>query len=153
MRNYFGVLFIIFPMLFYAQDFSQKSAKPLQLTSEFMLGWMNKSNENFPEKKLKKQLSFSVGKYHEEKQQEWAQRLKGIKTGFSIGFSDFGNQENLGFGVSAMPFVEFPLFTNKKLKLHTSLGAAYHTRKYHPQRNPFNEAVSTSFTWAYKLYL
>lgn len=148
-----GFLLIIL-MFFTASLFSQDGGEDvLQITPEAMVGYINKANENFPERRLKKQFNINLGKYHQQNQQEWAVRLKGLKTGINLSFSDFGNQENLGYGFGLIPNLEFPILKNERLKLHSGLGVSYHTRKFHPINNPYNQAISTSFTWAYRLYL
>lgn len=144
---------VIFMLILPRKLISQENSHAIRISPEFMIGYINKSNENFPERKFKKQINLNFGKTHQDNPQEWAQRLSGIETGISFSFSDFGNDEKLGKGFTVLPFIDFPLLKSNRFNLQSGLGISYHTRKFHPEKNPHNQAISTSFTWAYRLYV
>ncbi len=128
--------------------------KPAQIfTAEILLGETLASNGNFPERGLHKQILFSAGRNHQNNPQEWAYRFKGLKTGIGFGLSDFGNLDSLGIAITAIPYVEFKAFNSKRLSTHIGMGVSYFTKKFDPITNPNNQAVTTDYTWAFRLFL
>lgn len=109
--------------------------------------------EDFPNTTLQKQVILSFGRYHTNNHQQWAQQLKGPKTGFSLGITDFGNVDSLGIAIMAMPFIEFNAFGSNRWKVLTGLGVSYFTEKYNEDSNINNRAVSTDIAWAFRFYL
>lgn len=152
MRLFFLFSFMMIFLPFRAQQKFSFSDENIFYSPEVFFGWTNKANEDFPKTRIKKQIGFTVSKTHQENPQEWAQRLTGLRTGISFVFSDFGNKSDLGFGLTFMPVLEFPILKSEHVFFQTGLGISYHTSKFHPQKNPNNEAISTSLTWAYKAY-
>lgn len=125
----------------------------LTFTPEILIGKTMEAYEGFPEAKLQKQVLLSIGRLHNNNPQQWAQKIKGAKTGFTVGVADFGNLDSLGVAIIMMPFLEFNSFKSSRWKTNTGLGVSYFTEKHHPLSNPDNRAVSTSITWAFRLYL
>lgn len=123
------------------------------ITPEIMVGVTADSNSNFPEHDLQKQLMVNFGWEHDNNLNEWAQRLKGPRTGIGIGFEDFGNLDSLGIGITLMPFFEFNTFRRKNLKVQVGMGATYFNKQYDPISNPNNQAVTTDLTWAFRLFM
>ena len=119
----------------------------------FLYGKTMKANEHFPKREFQKQIVLNFGWYHTNNPQQWAQRLKGPKTGLSIGVTDFGNLDDLGLGFTAMPFIEFKAFGSERWKIFTGMGGSYFTNKFNVETNPHNRAVTTDVTWAFQLYL
>lgn len=135
-------------------DFHPKKQKGIfSFTPELLLGVTMDANENFPKTKMQKQLIFNLGRDQSTNSQEWAQRLKGPTTGVSLGFTDLGNKDSLGYAISAIPFIEFKIFKSNRFKILSGLGASYFTKKFDPVTNPNNMAVTTDFTWAFRMYL
>lgn len=122
-------------------------------TPEIMLGKTMDSNDGFPETKLQKQLFLNFGRSQENNPAEWAQRLKGPKTGIGLGFTDFGNIDSLGIALTVLPFIEFKAFKSQRLKVLAGMGASYFSEKFNSVDNPNNKAVTTDLTWAFRLYL
>ena len=110
------------------------------------------ANDGFPDTKYQKQLILNFGRYHTNNPQQWAQQLKGPKTGFSVGVTDFGNLDSLGIAITVSPFIEFKAFGSDRFKILTAMGASYFTKKFHPETNPQNRAVTTDITWAFRMY-
>lgn len=111
------------------------------------------ANEGFPKTNLQKQAIIGIALDNSSNPQEWAQRLKGPKTGFTLGVTDFGNLKNLGIAITAMPIIELKAFRSEKMKVLTGIGISYLTKKHHPEKNAANRAVTTDFAWAFKMYL
>ena len=118
-----------------------------------MIGAMPESNSNFPSRGLQTQFLFSISRDHRYNPQEWAQRLKGPRTGISLGYTDFGNKSELGEAITFMPFIEFNALRKNSLKVNMGLGTSIFNRKYHSLLNPNNQAVSTQLTWSFKFFL
>lgn len=111
------------------------------------------ANDGFPSTGLQKQLILNLGWYNTNNPHQWAQQLKGPKTGFSIGVTDFGNLDKLGIALTVLPFIEFNAFGSSRFKVLSALGTSYFTKKYDPEINPQNRAVTTHITWAFRTYL
>ncbi len=110
------------------------------------------ANDGFPNTELQKQLILNFGRNHSENPQQWAQQLKGPKTGLSFGVTDFGNLDSLGVAFTVAPFIEFRAFGIDRFKILASMGASYFSKKFHPDTNPQNRAVTTDVTWAFRMY-
>lgn len=111
-----------------------------------------KANDGFPNTSFQKQAILGIGREHTSNPQEWASRLKGPKTGFSLGITDFGNLGSLGLAFTAMPIIEFKAFGSEKLKVLSGAGISYFTKKYHPEANPVNRAVTTDLSMSFRMY-
>lgn len=151
MKKKNSLLFLLFPVLIFGQADTLWKKNTLELTPEILLGKTAASNEDFPKTRLQKQFVFNIGRDQSDNPQEWAQRLKGPKTGFSLGYTDFGNRDKLGIALTAMPFIEFKAFRQKRLKVLAGMGASYFTKKFDPEENPNNRAVTTDLSWAFRL--
>ena len=137
----------------FAQTESDWKKSAFTLTPEILLGLTMEANDGFPDTKLQQQAVLNFGHYHTNNPQEWAQRLKGPKTGLSLGITDFGHRDSLGIALTGLTFIEFTAFNNERFKIHTGIGASYFSKKFHPDTNPQNRAVTTDVTWAFRMYL
>ena len=120
------------------------------IAPELMIGQLSEPNTDFPEVKVQKTLYLTFGKYQHDSTQQWAYRLNYPKTGFSLGFSDYGNSEQVGRSYSLLPYTEFGILGSKKLNALFGLGASYHDVQYDIKENPNNKAISTKFSWAFR---
>lgn len=152
MKNLVSILILLLPFLAVSQSEMDKDPSGLFLTPEFLLGKTMDANEGFPDTKLQKQLILNLGRLHSNNPQQWAQQLKGPKTGLSMGVTDFGNLDSLGIAFTIAPFIEFNAFGSKRFTILTSMGASFFTKKFHPETNPQNRAVTTDITWAFRTY-
>lgn len=143
----------IFTVALFSQQTETATTKNFVFTPELLAGITAEANSNFPEHSFQKQLLFSFGWEQEGNTQEWAQRLKGPRTGLSLGLADFGNSDSLGIAISAMPFIEFNAFGKKNLKIVVGTGASYFNKKYHAETNPNNQAVTTDLTWSFRMFM
>jgi hypothetical protein len=153
MKNQLTFLLLFSTFLGFGQNEVAWRKNAFTVTPELLLGLTMESNDGFPETKLQKQVIFNLGNLQKNNPQEWAQRLKGPKTGLSVGITDFGNLDSLGIALTAMPFIEFKAFGSDRWKVLTGIGASYFTKKFHPDTNPKNQAVTTDLTWAFRLFL
>ncbi len=132
---------------------AQKQDTDLLYIPELVFGTSAASNKIFPDRKLQKQAFFSLAWDHKNNTQEWVQWLNSPRTGISVGYTDFGNSESLGSAFSLMSFLEFKAFKKKRLKAHIGVGGSYFTKRFDPETNFFNRAVSTDFTWSLRAFL
>ena len=146
-------LLLILSSLSFAQTKGDWKKNAFIFTPEILLGKTMEAYDGFPETNLQKQLILSFGRDHSNNSQQWAQRLKGPKTGLSVGITDFGNVDSLGIAIIGMPFIEFNAFGSNRFKVLTGLGVSYFTEKFNEVTSPNNRAVSTNVTWAFRLYL
>ncbi|WP_347374985.1 acyloxyacyl hydrolase [Aequorivita sp. Q41] len=153
MKQQLTVFFLFISIFTIAQTNSDWQKSAFTFTPEVLFGKTMESNDGFPDTELQKQIILNFGRQHTNNLQQWAQRLKGPNTGFSIGVTEFGNLDSLGFAITAMPFLEFKAFGSDRWKVLTGMGASYFTKKYDPLTNPQNQAVTTDITWAFRMYL
>ncbi len=144
-------------LLFSWLTYGQRDTLPLPnshfvITPEISIGITADANSLFPEHGLQKQLLLNLGWEHDYRNEEWAQRLKGPRTGISFGITDFDNSEKLGYAFSAMPFIEFNAFRSNRLKVQVATGASYFSNQYDSIQNPNNQAVTTNVTWSFKMF-
>ena len=147
------LLFFVFSMFLQAQENKKVNYSNLIITSELALGKILASNTDFPESKMYKQFLVSISKNQKNTPRQWAQKLKGLQTGLSLGLTDFGQLDSLGIAISIVPEIEFNAFKSKRFKILTGLGASYFTKKYDPITNPNNRAVCTDITWAFRFLI
>ncbi|CAM3511363.1 acyloxyacyl hydrolase [Aequorivita lipolytica] len=153
MKQRLTIFFIFVSFFSIAQTDTEWKKSAFYITPEILLGLTMEANDGFPDTKLQKQAVLNFGRHQENNPQEWAQRLKGAKTGLSVGITDFGNLDSLGIALTVTPFIEFKAFGSERWKMLTGMGASYFTRKFDLETNPQNRAVTTDFTWAFRTYL
>jgi len=144
-------LFILFSI--HAQDTNTGQHGTLVITPEVVVGVLAEANENFVEHGLQTGLFVNFGWEQDYNPQEWAQRLKGPKTGVSLALSNFGNLDSLGVGLSVMPFIEFNAFRSKRLKVHSAMGVSYFNKIYDPITNPNNKGITTDLAWSFRIFM
>jgi len=144
---------LISTALFAQQTESNSPSSHLIITPELLAGVTAEPNSYFPEHSFQKQLMLNLAWDQMANPQEWAQRLKGPRTGIGIGYADFGNQDSLGFALTLMPFIEFNAFKKKNLKVQVGMGGSYFNKKYDSITNPNNQAVTTHLTWSFRLFM
>lgn len=123
------------------------------IRAEYLYGNPIPPTELFPETEPGKAYFLHLGRFYDTNDPEWAYRTGFTRTGLSLGFTDFGNPEQVGYAYTLMPFMEFNLFGTKRLKAHGGIGVSYFTEKYEPLKNPHNDAISTQYTWSFRLFL
>ena len=152
MKKGAAILFLIFSVFGHAQTENPWKKNAFVLSPEILFGRTMKANEGFPETGMQKQLVLNFGRDHTHNPQQWARALKNPKTGLSIGITDFGNRDGLGIALTTTSFIEFKMFGSERLKMLTAIGASYFTEKYDPHTNPSNRAVTTHFSWAFRMF-
>jgi hypothetical protein len=136
-----------------AQEAEKKN--PFYFSTEINLGQTMEANTNFPETKLQKSAFISVGWLQQNRDREWAKRLRNPRTGLTFGYTDFGNSESIGYALSLLPYLELYPFSKdaQRWRLKTSLGISYMSKQFDSVTNPFNRAVSTKYKWAFRTLL
>lgn len=131
-----------------------KSFSQTTFNVEYVLGRTSPANEFFPELKMNQTLSLFVGKKHFS-DEAWVQSLQNPETGILFQYSNYGNDEFVGSSYSLMPYLEIPLFHSKtkRLSLNSAIGFSYFNKNYDDGKNWQNKAISTDFTWAYRMFL
>ena len=152
MKQQLTRLLLFFSLCTSAQEVSFSKLSEFVVTPEILLGISAEANDFFPDRDLQKQLILGFGRKHDHNPQEWAYWLKAPKTGLTLGYTDLGNSEALGSILSVMPFLEFDVFNRRKkdMKVLIGLGGSYFNKKYDPEDNPFNQAVTTRVTWSFR---
>ena len=114
--------FIFLPLYLFSQEKDLGKKADFIITPEVMLGITKNANKNFVNHGLQSQAIMNFGWEHRYNLQEWEQRLKGPRTGLSIGYADFGNKDSLGGAITIMPFIEFNTFRKEHLKIQIGMG-------------------------------
>lgn len=124
------------------------------ITPELIFGTTAESNTDFPESSSTIGLFLHLGKFQQNNPQEWAYRLGYPKTSIALGVVDYGNTDALGQAFTLLPNAEFNILgrTQRRFTMNIGLGASYFTKQFDTASNPLNQAVSTNFTWTFKLF-
>jgi hypothetical protein len=153
MRILLNILLLFISIHLFSQEGNTLKNSNVVITPEILAGITAEANSFFPERNFHKAFLVNVGWEQDNNPQEWAQRLKGPRTGLSLGYSNYGNKDSLGYSVSLMPFIEFKAFRKENLKILISSGVTYFNKIYHPITNPNNQAVSTDLTWSFRIFM
>ena len=154
--NFFSIIAFIF--IFqncYSQTSANNNRSSVFFIPEILVGKTQEANSHFPETKLQKNLFFSMGRYNFNAKKEWAARLNYPKTGISLGFTDFGNSEKVGYAYSLIPFIEFSILKKRieGLNLQIGFGCSYTDTQYNIITNQFNKAITTDINWSFRSFL
>lgn len=154
MKKTTTTLFLLACICLFAQNTTNESVFSNFITPEFIAGTTAESNSNFPEMSSTLGLFVNFGKYQTGNTQEWAYRLGFPKTGISVGVVDYGNTEFLGQAYTVLPNVEFNILgrSNRSFTMNVGLGASYFNKQFDAVSNPLNMAVSTDFTWIFRVF-
>ncbi len=153
MRLFKVIIFLILS-LFYQINFAQNSDN-IFLNLDFSIGKTSPPNFNFPKINSQKSLMIGFGQTHFDKNLEWAKQLNYPETGITFSCTDFGNSLVLGQAISVTPFLDIKLFnqSTQKINLKTELGFSYFNKTFDVIDNPINKAISSNFTWAFRMSL
>ncbi|KAA3621110.1 MAG: deacylase [Flavobacterium sp.] len=153
MKQLLTVILFLFTLQLISQENNSENRSSFVFTPEIMVGYTAESNEFFPDRNLQTQALLNFGWDHSGNPREWARRLKGPKTGISLGYTSFGNKDSLGGAITLMPFIEFDIFKSKRLRSQVGMGGSYFTKIYDEISNPKNQAVSTRLTWSFRAFM
>ncbi|MEM7084698.1 MAG: acyloxyacyl hydrolase [Bacteroidota bacterium] len=137
----------------FAQNTDSEQKSVIVFTPELLLGITAEANENFVEHGLQSGAIINFGWEQDYNTQEWAQRLKGPKTGISLGIADYGNLDSLGISLTVMPFIEFNAFRSKRFKVQSGMGLSYFNKIFDPITNPNNKGITTDLAWSFRLFM
>jgi hypothetical protein len=151
LKPLYFLLFLLSTCFFFAQKSSNSST--FHFNPEVLVGISSESNTDFPDRDLQTQVFLNFGWFHSPEKHPWLNYLKTEKSGLSLGYTSLGNSEFLGEIITLQPYFEFGAFNSERFHLHVGTGLSYFTEQYDPVTNPTNRAVSTDFTWAFKLFL
>ena len=153
MRHQLTAFIFLLPFFLFSQEKDHEKKTDFVITPEVLVGITADANKNFVEHGLQTRAILNLGWEHDFNPQEWAQRLKGPRTGISIGFADFGNKDSLGGAITILPFFEFNVFRKKNLKIQVGMGGSYFTKKYDSLTNPNNQGITTDLTWSVRMFM
>lgn len=137
-------------IFFFLLAFTSLSAQKKQFFAEYSIGETSSANNDFISLKSSQTFGVGFGIQHNDSL-NWVKQLRNPFTGVILQVANHGNTEKIGHTISLLPYIETPIiFKNEKLKLLTALGVAYHTKKF-TDENWENKAISTDFTYAFRL--
>ncbi len=136
-----------------AQDADSIRNYPNSFAIEFLGGNTIQSSATAPKTKNERGFMIHFGNNNTNNKQEWASRLGFPRTGLTLGVIDFGNSRDIGYSISAMPFLETNVFKIKSLFLNGAIGVSLLTKKNNPFVNPENIAITTYLNWGFRLFL
>lgn len=132
------------------QSVKSDSISPFIFTPEFNIGHSFTDYNEFPDRKPQFNILLNFGWSNLNK--NWDDKLKRTITGFSLGYSNFGNNESLGNAFSFMPFIKFDISKNKRFSSLFSVGTSYFTNKFNEENNFGNKAITTDFVWSFRSF-
>jgi Lipid A 3-O-deacylase (PagL) len=153
MKTIHTTILLLTAVCLFGQKATNETAFLNFITPEFVAGTTPESNSNFPETSSTLGLFVNFGKRQQSNTQEWAYRLGYPKTGIALGVVDYGNTEFLGQAYTLLPNIEFNILgrSRRSFTMNVGLGTSFFNKKFDPQENPLNQAVSTDFTWTFRL--
>lgn len=138
-------------IFFFLLGLTSISAQKKHIFAEYSIGETSSADNTFISLKASQTVGIGFGIQHNDSL-NWVKQLRNPYTGVILQVANHGNTEKIGHSISLLPYIETPiLLKNEKLKLLTALGIAYHTNKYHPTENWENKAISSDFTYAFRL--
>ena len=152
MRKYTLILFVFLINVSFSQNGLEDLKSKFTLRPEFVVGHSILANDEFPKRKPQLQGVLNFG-WHNKNKDEWAYWLKSPETGFSIGYTNFGNNGSLGSAISIMPHIKFKFLKNDKFSALIATGTSYFTKKFNSDNNFINQAITTDFVWSFKAFL
>jgi hypothetical protein len=150
MKQRLTTLILLVPLLCLSQDIGKKG--DFVFTAELLSGVLAEANENFPKHDPPIALFTNFGWEQDNNPQEWAQRLKGPRTGIMLGYTRLG-ADSLGSSFTLMPSIEFNIFKKEKLKILVGMGASYFTEKFDPITNFNNQGITTDVTMSFRAFM
>lgn len=140
-------------IFFFLLGLTSISAQKQQLFAEYSIGETSSANNTYIRLKASQTFGVGFGKQHNDSL-NWVKQLRNPYTGIILQVANHGNVEKIGHTISLLPYIEKPiLLKNEKLKFLAALGVAYHTKKYDFVENWQNKAISTDFTYAFRMGL
>ncbi len=120
-----------------------------------MVGKIVPNYESFPGAQTRKTMQLNVGTYLNDAAVHSNQYYNLPHVGVGLGFSDLGNNENLGQEISLVPFISLNASNKLKNSWHFKfgLGGSYFTKKYEEETNPFNKAIGSSLNWTFQAFV
>ncbi len=138
---------------FFLLGLTSISAQKKHLFAEYSIGKTSSADNTYISLKASQTFGIGYGIQHNDSL-NWVKQLRNPFTGIILQVANHGNTEKIGHSISILPYLETPIILkNEKLKLLTALGVAYHTKKYDFVENWKNKAISTDFTYAFRLGL
>ena len=138
-------------IFFFLLGITSVSAQKKHIFAEYSIGETSSANNTFISLKASQTFGIGFGIQHNDSL-NWVKQLRNPYTGLILQVANHGNVEKIGYTISLLPYIEKPIILkNEKLKLLTAIGVAYHTQKYDFNENWQNKAISTDFTYAFRL--
>lgn len=138
-------------IFFFLLGLTSISAQKKHVFAEYSIGETSSADNTFISLKASQTFGVGFGMQHNDSL-NWVKQLRNPYTGLILQVANHGNTEKIGYTISLLPYIEKPiLLKNEKLKLLTAIGLAYHTKKYDFNENWQNKAISTDFTYAFRL--
>ena len=122
------------------------------VTAEYTIGKTSITNTGFPDVGLHQAWFFNFGSFQNTNENEWAHRLNQPKTGVSVAFARYGQDDILGYSVSVMPNIELGI-GRSDFGIHLAFVAAYFNKQFDLDENLYNEKIATRLNYSYRAML
>lgn len=150
----FTFIAILYSVLSAGQADSGKLCHSFFIEPEFLAGKIAPNYEPYPPSGAKETFVLNMGESNIDNK-PWAKYYNHPDVGISLAFSQLGNERVFGNEIEILPFIT--LNTTRRLKntwfFKVGMGASYFTKHFDSVSNPENQAVGSSVTWAFKLFL
>lgn len=154
--RFFLIDFLLVVMLLFdhvqAQPLAGKDQGNLFFFQTGIMTGRNVANySTFPDSKWRKGISLDIGLEALDTVNHYTSHYNFPQYGISLSMTQLGNDSALGKEFSITPFFVYNPFRNhqKGLYFRVGLGLSYFTKFFNGETNSANEAVGSSFTWAF----
>ncbi len=142
---------------FVSESYSQETNTPgnsFFIGAGFMPGKVVKTKSIFPNRDIRKVYYVQLGQFNTSAE-SWSAYYNRPYTGLSFFYSDLGNDSTFGSEFNLSTFIIYNL-SRRKLngwQIKLGLGISYFTKHFDLETNQINDAVGSSFTWAFQAFL
>lgn len=152
-RIFQAILVLLMFLMVAVKGYSQQST--FFTEPEIMVGKNVPNYPDFPEHKLRTNYLLNIGFYRSDSTRAVNEFYNLPHTGVSLGYSDLGNQKRFGNEYTITPYIKLNLTPRLKhsVLIKLGMGASYITRTYYNERNWYNEAISTDFSWNFQAFI
>ena len=150
----FTFLAVVYSFICAGQTDSGKLCHSFFIEPELLAGKIAPNYEPYPPSASKETFVLNIGESNIDNK-PWAKYYNHPDIGISLAISQLGNENIFGNEIEILPFIT--LNATRRLKntwfFKIGMGASYFTKHFDSVSNPENEAVGSSVTWAFKLFL
>ncbi len=145
---------ILYSSICISQTDSGKSCHSFFIEPEILAGKIAPNYEPYPPSSAKETFVLDFGESNIDNK-PWSRYYNHPDAGISVAFSQLGNPSVFGNELDVMPFITFN--TTRRLKntwyFKIGIGASFFTKHFDSVSNPEDNAIGSTVTWNFKLFI